>query len=336
MKEYGLSVLEQYNIEVYSTRKTRGAVLCDTKQGLLLLKEITFSPKRIPLLYKLCTELEAKDISLVDTILPNLQGEYMSTAEDQGKYILKKWFSGKECDVRKENEILETTRNLARLHQKLEGIIQQMELTKEEMLHLNENNLMQEYVRHEREMKKVRSFMRDKVAKGDFELLFLKNFEEMYGIAKKITEKLYQSNYQELYHTSIQKNCITHGDYNYHNVIMTNQGAATTNFEHFQIGIQVSDFYYFLRKVMEKCRWKTSFGKEIIKAYDDIKPLKREEYEYIAIRLAYPEKYWKMANSYYYSNKAWIPAKNVEKLNVVIEQNTVKSSFLKDIFSFIL
>ena len=34
MQEYELGVLEQYNIEVISTRKTRGAILCDTDQGL--------------------------------------------------------------------------------------------------------------------------------------------------------------------------------------------------------------------------------------------------------------------------------------------------------------
>ena len=48
MQEYELGVLEQYNIEVISTRKTRGAILCDTDQGLLLLKEVRVSEKRIP------------------------------------------------------------------------------------------------------------------------------------------------------------------------------------------------------------------------------------------------------------------------------------------------
>lgn len=37
MREYELEVLEQYDIEVISTRKTRGAYFCNTKEGLMLL-----------------------------------------------------------------------------------------------------------------------------------------------------------------------------------------------------------------------------------------------------------------------------------------------------------
>ena len=50
MREYELEVLEQYDIEVRSTRKIRGAFFCDTDQGGLLLKEVHFSEKRAPLL----------------------------------------------------------------------------------------------------------------------------------------------------------------------------------------------------------------------------------------------------------------------------------------------
>ena len=39
MQEFEQKILEQYDIEVSSTRKVRGAVLCDTNRGWFLLKE---------------------------------------------------------------------------------------------------------------------------------------------------------------------------------------------------------------------------------------------------------------------------------------------------------
>ena len=54
------------------------------------------------------------------------------------------------------------------------------------------------------------------------------------------------------------------------------------------------------------------------------------------MRLIYPEKFWKLADSYYCSNKAWIPAKNVEKLKTVVAQTEEKRRFLKQLFSFSL
>ena len=52
MSERGTGVLEQYELEVFRTWRTRGAFLCETDQGLKLLKEWTGSDKRIQLEYE--------------------------------------------------------------------------------------------------------------------------------------------------------------------------------------------------------------------------------------------------------------------------------------------
>ena len=47
MKDYGISVLTQYQMEVFGTHKVRGAILCDTDKGLLLclIKRMLMSVK---------------------------------------------------------------------------------------------------------------------------------------------------------------------------------------------------------------------------------------------------------------------------------------------------
>ena len=115
---------------------------------------------------------------------------------------------------------------------------------------------------------------------------------------------------------------------------MTYNGVATTNFEHVQENIQVTDFYYFLRKVMEKNHWDVHLGDKMVNAYHKYLPISKDEMEYIAIYLAYPEKFWKAANSYYRSRKVWLPAKNLEKLELFIKQSEEKKTFLETIFSF--
>ena len=37
MNDRGLKVLEQYELEIFSTRRGRGSYLCETSQGLKLL-----------------------------------------------------------------------------------------------------------------------------------------------------------------------------------------------------------------------------------------------------------------------------------------------------------
>ena len=233
MQEFEQKILEQYDIEVSSTRKVRGAVLCETNKGLFLLKEITTSEKRIPALCELYTRLYEQGYHRIDYVVTNRNGEYISALDNGDRYILKKCFAGRECDIKKTREIFEAAGNLAKLH-----------------------------------------------------------------------------------------------------IIMTKEGIATTNFEKFRRDIQVEDLYYFLRKVLEKSGWKIRLGDGMLNAYSAIHPLTEGEMEYLKIRLIYPEKFWKTANSYYCTNKAWISVKNIEKLQTAIRQTEEKKMFLKEVFGF--
>ncbi len=331
MRENEPILLECYDIDVKNTRKVRDAVLCESREGLFLIKELRFSEKRLCALDRLSEHLRQRGYENIDWILKTKEDALFCTAEDGTKYFLKKWFSGKECDIHKEKDVLSAVDNLAKLHLALQGF----EDCKEEGMVVTESeDLRQEYFRHNREMKKVRSFMRDKGDKGDFELAFLKHFDSMYATADAALECLKMSNYGELREKNAQRKSLIHGDYNYHNILMSPSGIATTNFEHVQRDIQIRDFYYFLRKVMEKNRWNEELGYKMLNRYQRNIPFEKGELEYIAICLAYPEKFWKAANSYYRSRKVWIPAKNLEKLEMVIKQSEEKKDFLKTIFAF--
>lgn len=351
MREYELEVLEQYDIEVQGTRKIRGAFFCDTKEGTMLLKEAQVSAKRAPLLYVLLQELSEEGYSGTDIPVKNKEGGFVSTSRDGTRYMLKRWFPGRECDVKKEPEILLAAENLAHLHEKMkwrDGMFGEDEAARNDPP--IGRNLYEEWKRHNREMKKIRVYTRNKVSKNSFEFLFLDRFEEMYRLAELITKRLEASQYMTLYADSIKEGRIVHGDYNYHNVILLPAagisdkrcaregvscgGVATTNFEHFRLDVQVQDLYYFLRKVLEKHRWEERLGLAILEAYQSVRPLTEREWEYLALNLAYPEKFWKTVNTYYHSNKAWAPEKNVEKLKMAVSQTEEKLRFLEHIFSF--
>lgn len=333
MQDYDRNILEKYNIDINSTRKVRGAVLCDTGRGVFLLKEVTAPAGRILSLCELYDHLMERGYDGVDYIEPNEDGEYVTDFEDGKKYMLRRWFRGRECDLRKPAELLEASGNLAKLHMLMR--VKLSHGTKAERLH-------QEYERHDRELRKVRRFVRSQTSKGDFEIAFLKHFDAMYQWAQIAGDLLAKSDYERLYQESIAGNCLTHGEYNYHNILMRGeemyqapaQILATTNFDKFKLDIQVEDLYYFFRKVMEKHGWKERLGDNMLNAYSAICPLSDGEMEYLKIRLAYPEKFWKIANSYYHSNKAWISVKNVEKLSTAIRQTKEKERFMENIFAF--
>lgn len=293
----------------------------------MLLKGVRVSEKRIPALYELHEYLRSQGYVWTDRLMLTKEGGYLSMLEDGGQYLLKYWFQGRECDIKKPAELLAATGNLAKLHMLM---CHEMENPVTPGTHLKE-----EYIRHNRELKKVRRFMRGISPKGAFESAFLKYYEQMYRWADLAVKELESSAYDRLYRESIEHSCMTHGEYNYHNILMLpGNRIAVTNFEKFKRDVQVEDLYYFLRKVLEKQGWKVRLGDNMLNAYSAIRPLTEEELEYLKIRLCYPEKFWKIANSYYHSNKAWISAKSIEKLDVAIRQTEEKRRFLEEIFSF--
>ena len=86
--------------------------------------------------------------------------------------------------------------------------------------------------------------------------------------------------------------------------------------------------------MLEKNNWNTGLGMDLIRAYDGVRKLSAQELRYLYLYLAYPEKFWKIANHYYNTHKAWLSGRNIEKLEKVIAQENARSQFLEILFHF--
>lgn len=326
MQEYELKILDRYALNVKSTRRVRGAFFCEAEEGLFLLKEAGISEKRADALYKLGEMLIAAGYRGIDQLKPNVEGGLVTVSEEGGRYLVKRWFSARECDARRTRELMMGAKNLARLHllmrEPTDGVTMQDE------------SLKQIYERHNRELRKVRSFVRSRRTKDEFELRFLQEYEGLYQWAEIAMEVLLESRCEELYQDSLRERVMIHGEYNYHNILICTDGIATTNFEKFRIHVQMEDFYYYLRKTMEKHEWDARLFDHMMNAYSAICPVTDREMEYLKARFIYPEKFWKIAGSYYKSNKAWTSVKNVEKFQMSVSQMREKEKLLEEIFGF--
>ena len=328
-------ILEQYEIAVNSTRKTRGAILCNTDKGVLLLREVGVSEKRIPALVGLYEYFANCNYRTVDMPMKNCEGRYVTKGLDGNSYMLRRMPPGRECDVKRTAELFGASANLAKIH-----LLMRTKLVENVS---DAENLELEYIRHNRELRKVRAYIRKFSPKGEFEYLFLENFDQVETWADAALKSLKTSGYKQLYQRSIESGCMVHGEYNYHNILVDlsfgkeNLGHRklniyTTNFDRFKKNVQVEDLYYFLRKAMEKQGFNEWIGDGILNAYSSIVPLGQNELEYLKNRLMYPEKFFKIANSYYHSNKAWISKKNIEKMQIEVRQMREKEQFLNRFF----
>lgn len=329
MNERDTAVLEQYDFKVNKTGRGRGAILCDTDQGVRLLKEYRGSKSRIAWEEQLLLHIKNNGLPYVDLVLRNKDGELISTGEDGTHYIVKEWYYGRDCDSKQKSDIYQGAALLGKLHRILRGVkFQGME----EYEAKEQESLEEEYKRHTRELNRARTFMRKKRRKTDFELQVLKHYEEYETMAVSAIQRLESSAYSKLLKEAKEKSYIAHGAYHYHNIVILNQGATVYNFDRASVNLQLVDLYLFLRKVLEKQNWSREIGERILQEYQKENEITKEEWEVLGILLWYPEKFWKIVNHYYNGNKAWISEKNMEKLEILYRQNQQKREFLTNIF----
>ncbi len=119
-------------------------------------------------------------------------------------------------------------------------------------------------------------------------------------------ERIGSEDFSGRYNDIESKRQFAHGDFQYHNILFGNEKAAIINFEKCQWDSRVRDVALFLRKTLEKADWDITLGSLLLEEYEQVNPFTEDEKRQLFYRLAYPEKFRKIANFYYNSNKAFL------------------------------
>lgn len=327
MNDRAVELLEQYEIEVLRTRKGRGAIVCDTDQGCLILKEYSGSGDKLDLQNRLLQNISDKGLIQVEQIMPTREGSLLVRDADGTGYVLKTWVDGRECNIYDRSECGLAVRLLAQLHQCMALPVDTPDLPVT-------FSPAKEYEKHNRELKRVKKYLKQKGQKTWFEISLQNSFDYFLEQAQTVTEEWKEYSAISEAPEASDNGFVTfcHGDYQYHNILKGNNGWFLVNFEKCLPDNPVRDLYLLMRKLLEKGNWAVSLGTELLEAYEKDRPLPAMSRIDLYYRLSYPEKFWKIANFYYNSGKAWIPGRNQEKLEKLIAQEKEKQHFLDEVF----
>ncbi|MGN0308512.1 MAG: CotS family spore coat protein [Lachnospiraceae bacterium] len=323
MNDRAVSVLEKYDIEVLRSWKGRGAILCETKTGVKILKEYKGSSERLLLQQKLLYSIKEKGYIRIEGILPTREGELLVRDEDMAAYYLKDYFPGKECNSKDLGDCEEAMRQLALYH--LAAALPELasEYSPGSFSHIREME------KHNRELRRVRKYLKEKSQKTEFEMVLSQYYDFFQEKAVNVAAESSKMNQDKSKNDS---KLFCHGDFQHHNVLFLGNHVFLINFEKFALDTPARDISLFFRKIMEKNGWSTVWGQRLLRAYEEYKPLTSAEKLDLYYRLSYPEKFWKIVNFYYNSGKAWIPAKNLEKLEKLLKQEEEKKQYLEENF----
>ena len=312
-------VLEQYDLEVRADSKGRESYICDTTQGQLLLKEYKGSAERAEFLSAILGHLGGQGL-LTEQVVRTKEDAPIAVAEDETKYMVLTAVSGIECDTRNRADMIAGAEKLAMLHNAAETYSE----TVPEFVCNDPNELQELYEKHNRELVKVRNYIRSKKKKNDFEVLFYGQYERFMEKARQVAQELSAMG------QGGQSAGFCHGDYNQHNILFSKTGIGIVHFECFSYQIQVSDLANYMRKMLEKNNWNIDLGRKVLAEYESEKIINQEEHNILKIMFSYPEKFWKIINYYFNSNKAWYSEKNEEKLKQLQNQEEIRKKFIEN------
>lgn len=332
MNDRAVNLLEHYDMEVIRTFKGRDSLICETKQGYRVFKEYRGKTEKLLLLQKLQEKVSTQVHT--DILIPNKEGELFCKDTDGTVYILKKQPMGngreggyRECSYKNEEDIEKTFSMMARVHKeishtKMEGYdVQSIASYREDM------------IRHTNECRHVRNYLRQLKRKTEFEKALLKEYNYFLEKAIEVTELAMQEDMEE-YRIHVEDNGLfCHGDFQYHNVLFERDSMWLINLEHFAKDSGIRDFYLLFRKISEKSDWSIPVARLMLDAYRKEREIEACEWRQLELRLRYPEKFWKIINFYYNSKKSWIPDKNLEKLELLIQQEKSKDKLIQTLFS---
>ncbi len=329
MNDKAVNVLEQYDMTVSRTFKGRGTIICDTDQGMRVLKEYRGRTEKLELLYQLQGKL--KDSLRTDMLIRTKEGALFVKDIDNSVYILEEQVDGKECSYKNEEDIVKACGAMAKLHLKF------MTPQSEKICVMPVFFYADEMERHTVECKRVRNYLRKLHNKTEFERALLKEYDYFLEKAVDVTRRAREESQAE-YEAYVNSNGLyCHGDYQYHNVIFGkgNGGAYTgiVNLEHFAHDAGARDFYLLFRKISEKCDWSLDMAQSMLDAYQNRRVFPPIEWRSLCLRLEYPEKFWKIINFYYNSRKSWMPNRNYDKLESLIRQEKNREKLLNKFFS---
>ena len=317
--------LEQYEMQVHAVRKGRGAWICETDRGIRLLKEYRGTAKRLEFEDEVLSCLDLEGVLRADRYVRNREGSLLSVSGDGTRYVLKEWFDEPECDLKDARQVRLAVSRLATLHQMLRAVSIKEEW---DMGSIRAESLREEFARHNREMKKARAFIRTKRVKTEFELSVMGSFDRFFEQAQQASRGLSKLLGRE----DALKTALCHGSIDQHHLLMGDGYTAIIEYNQLHLGLQAEDLYRLMRKVMERQGWDVWLGKMMMEAYEAVRPMEAVERESLYYMFLYPEKYWKQLNFYYNTNKAWISARNIEKLKVLEEQQSAREQFLEKTF----
>ncbi|NKF06423.1 CotS family spore coat protein [Clostridium gasigenes] len=324
MREFEIE--RQFDIKIEVIKANKGIYYLKSNKGERCLKRINYGPQKLLFVCGAKDHLINNGFKGVDKYYLNIEGEpYALVNEDL--YTLSEWLDGRECDFHNIEEVKIAARTLAKMHEASKGY----DPPENSKLKSDLGRWPSLMAKRIKSLDKMRDMVRKKNNKNNFDLIYLKSMEFYKEIGKKALKTLEESNYIELCEIAENDKNFCHHDYTYHNIIIDkDENVNIIDFDYCKREVRTFDISNFMTKVLKRVNWDMNFAKAIIDSYNEVSELREDEYKVLFAYMQFPQRYWRLANRYYYNEVNWGQNTFASKIESIIKEQEQFLLFLEN------
>ena len=168
---------------------------------------------------------------------------------------------------------------------------------------------------------KMRDMLRKKSSKSEFDVIYLKSMDFYKDMGQKALRNLEGSSYYELCAIAERDKSFCHHDYTYHNIVLNEDNDVyVIDFDFCKREVRTFDISNFMIKVLKRVDWDINYARAIIDSYNSVSELNNAEYKVLFAYLQFPQRYWRLANRYYYNEVSWGQNTFYNKLQGIVDE----------------
>ena len=323
MREFEIE--RQFDIKIEVIKASKGIYYLKSNKGERCLKKINYGPQKLLFVCGAKEHLINNGFKAVDRYYLNIDGDpYALVNEDL--YTLSEWLDGRECDFHNIEEVKVAAKTLAKMHEASKGY----EPPENSKLKSDLGRWPHLMAKRIKSFDKMRDMVRKRNHKNSFDLIYLKSMEFYKEIGKKALKTLEESSYMELCQIAENDKSFCHHDYTYHNIIIDKEeNVNIIDFDYCKREVRAFDISNFMTKVLKRVNWDMDFAKAIIDSYNEVSKLREDEYKVLFAYLQFPQRYWRLANRYYYNEVNWGQNTFASKIEAIIQEQEIFLGFLE-------
>ena len=288
LPQYNLANADITQIKFKDTDKQRAVYKVQNYEECYCLKKVYYSIKDLLFIYSAIEWLYRNGIN-VPRILPTITNSRFVNYSNM-LFILTPWVNGIKCDYDNIDHVLACGSNLANMHRISINFKPICGSSIKENYSSLGNSIYKHYVSLLKSSNLAYKY------NDSFSKLYLKHFDSSIKLAKSSTDIACTMD------TSNLTKSLCHLDYVNKNLIFDdNNDIWVIDFDKCRNDYCAHDISYCLRRLLKRdsTKWDLELAISFLELYNKILPLTLDDYKYIFVYLAFPQRYWKISRDYY-------------------------------------